>query len=333
MKIKYCPYQPHCFAFGGFDMQMLNALDAVNKTGLDASKLDIWSRDNDFDIIHIWGVGPGNYHIIDWAIKSKKIIIATVLIPYNDTLRLKLSSLKHFNSAWKKQLISYYDKIDRIVVVNESQSNALNKYYKVPTFKIEIIPNIIEDNYFVEPVFNFAKKYKVKDYILCTGNISSRKNQLNLAYACANLKVDLVLIGNILDGEKAYAQKLEELTQKNTSIKWIKELSKGSEELASAYFHCKIFALPSKNETQPISALEAAAMGKQLILSDRAYAKQDYYQGAVLARTTSVGDIETALKIALKRKPNTHKNQKLFECKKEAVGESYKKVYQKVIII
>ncbi|MDC0117762.1 glycosyltransferase family 4 protein, partial [Flavobacteriaceae bacterium] len=327
MKIKYFPYQPHCFAFGGFDMQMLNAFDAVKETGIDASKIDTWSRDNDFDIIHLWGIGPTNYNIIDWTIKSKKKIIATVLIPYYDTLRLKLSYLKNINSTFQKQLISYYGKIDKIVVVNDLQSNALNKYYKVPTSKIEIIPNIIEDNYFVVPVFNFAETYKVKDYILCTGNISSRKNQLNLAYACANLKLDLVLIGNILDGEKTYAQKLEELTQKNTSIKWIKELPKGSEELASAYFYCKIFALPSKDETQPISALEAAAMEKQLILNDRAYAKQEYYQGAVLARTTSVGDIETALKIALKRKPITHKNQKLFECKKEAVGESYKKVY------
>ena len=332
MKIKYFPNQPHCFAFGGFDMQMLNALDAVNKAGLDASKIDVWSRKNDFDIIHLWGIGPSNYHVIDWAIKAEKKIIATVLIPYYDTLRLKLSYYKNFNSTWQKALISYYAKIDKIVVVNDLQSKALNKYYRVPTFKIEIIPNIIEDNYFKAPAFNFDKTYKVKDYILCTGNISYRKNQLNLAYACANLKLDLVLIGNILDGEKEYAQKLLELIQKNTNIKWIKELPKGSEELASAYFNCKIFALPSKNETQPISALEAAAMEKQLILNDRAYAKQEYYQGAVLARTPNVGDIETALKIALKKNPITLKNKKLFECKKEAVGESYKKVYQKLFI-
>jgi glycosyltransferase involved in cell wall biosynthesis len=331
MKIKYYPCQPHCFAFGGFDMQMLNALDAVNKTGLDASQLDIWSRDKDFEIIHIWGVGPHNYHIIDWAIKSKKKIIATVLLPYYDTLRLKLSYFRHYNSTWQKQLLSYYGKIDKIVVVNDLQSNVLNKYFKVPTFNIEIIPNIIEDNYFVKPSFNFSEAHQIKDYILCTGNISSRKNQLNLAYACANLKLNLVLIGNILDGEKAYAQKLEELIQKNTGIKWIKELPKGSEELASAYFYSKIFALPSKDETQPISALEAAAMEKQLILNDRAYARQEYYQGAVLTRTKSVRDIETALKIALKRKPADHKNQKLFECKKEAVGEAYKKVYQKLV--
>jgi glycosyltransferase involved in cell wall biosynthesis len=331
MKIKYYPCQPHCFAFGGFDMQMLNALDAVNKTGLEASKIDIWSRDKCFEIIHIWGVGPHNYHIIDWAIKSEKIIIATVLIPYYDTLRLKLSYLKHYNATWQKQLLSYYGKIHKIVVVNDLQSNALNKYFKVPTSKIEIIPNIIEDNYFVKPSFNFPETHQIKDYILCTGNISSRKNQLNLAYACANLKLNLVLIGNILDGEKAYAQELEELIQKNTGIKWIKELPKGSEELASAYYHCRIFALPSDNETQPISALEAAAMGKQLILNDRAYARQEYYQGAVLTRTTSVRDIETVLKIALKRKSAAHKNQKLFECKKEAVGEAYKKVYQKLV--
>src|SRR3569623_2271318 len=63
MRVKFFPWQPHCFAFGGFDMQMLDTLDSIKNVGVDASKLDIWSRDNNFDIIHLWGVGMLNYHV------------------------------------------------------------------------------------------------------------------------------------------------------------------------------------------------------------------------------------------------------------------------------
>ena len=135
MKVKYFPYQPHCFAFGGFDMQMINTLNVVNKAGIDASRLDIWSRDNDFEVIHLWGVGPHNYHVIDWAKKSGKKIVATVLLPYYDTIRLKLSYYKHLFSVANKQQLHYYSLIDKVVVVNNPQSDVLCKYYKVPTSK------------------------------------------------------------------------------------------------------------------------------------------------------------------------------------------------------
>lgn len=329
MKVKYYPNQPHCFAFGGFEMQMLNALNSVKETGVDASKLDIWSRDNDFHIIHLWGVGPHNYHIIDWAKKSGKATVATVLLPYFDTIRLKLSYYKHYFSTVQKQLLRYYMLIDRIVVVNELQSTILTNYYKVPPSKIEIIPNIIEEEYFNVPNFNFSKKYNIDSYVLCTGNISSRKNQFNLAVACINLNLNLVLIGNIIDGELLYGKALENLIKDNKKVKWIKELPRASEELVAAYSQCSIFALPSNDETQPISALEAIAMGKPIVLMDKKYACQSYYKEATLCKSSSVKDIEIALEKSLKSPPKV--NLEISNCREFNVGNMYKICYSKLV--
>ncbi|MEO6289142.1 MAG: hypothetical protein ABIO76_04445, partial [Ginsengibacter sp.] len=113
MKVKYFPFQPHCFAYGGFEVQMLSTLDAVTKAGVEASKLDIWSRDADFDIIHLWGVSPHNFQIIDWAKKTGKSVVATVLMPYHDTIRSKLGYIHRFLKI--RHLIHYYSKIDKIV--------------------------------------------------------------------------------------------------------------------------------------------------------------------------------------------------------------------------
>ena len=53
MKVRVLPLQPHCFAFGGFEIQMLSALEAVRACGVDAQPMDIWSRNADFDIFQL----------------------------------------------------------------------------------------------------------------------------------------------------------------------------------------------------------------------------------------------------------------------------------------
>ena len=332
MKVKYFPCQPHCFAFGGFDLQMLNTLDAVIKAGVEASRLDIWSRDNDFDIIHLWGVGPYNYHLIDWAKKAGKKIIATVLSPYYDTFKSKLGFFyRHFFPDYVGQLIHYYQIIDKIIVLNNLQLNVLNKYYRVPASKMEIIPNIIEDKYFEIPKFNFKMEYGIDNYVLCVGNICPRKNQYNLALACINLNANLVIIGNLLDGELTYGKQLETIIANHKNIWWIRELPKASEELVSAYYNCSVYALPSKEETQPISALEAIAMRKPMVLIDRAYAHQSFYQGAILSKSSSVKNIETALKRAMTMSVLQDINPEILNCKEKVVGEKYKMCYVKLL--
>jgi glycosyltransferase involved in cell wall biosynthesis len=331
MKVKYFPYQPHCFAFGGFEIQMLNTLDAVIEAGVDASKLDIWSRDNDFDIIHLWGIGIPNYEVIDWAKKSGKIIIATVLTPYHDTLRSKLGYYyRRFLAGSGKRLIHYYSLVDKLVVINNLQVNPVRTYYKVPIDKIEIIPHIVEEKYLNSSGLNLKTGKRLGNYILCVGNICPRKNQVNLALACVNLNLKLVLVGNVLDGEENYGKKLEAITVSNQNILWIRELPNASEELIAIYFNCSVYALVSKGETQPISALEAVAMKKPLILLDRMYAHQSYYKGAILCKSPKVKDIEVALKKSLSSRNALKENLEILNCSAEKIGESYRNCYSRL---
>jgi len=325
MKIKYVPYQPHCFAFGGFDMQMLNTLDCVRDKGVNVTKLDYWSRDNDFDILHLWGVSQHNFHVINWAKKSNKCIVATVLLPYFDTFRSKLSYWKHYLSSLHKQNLYYYSLIDKFVVLNDVQSKILESYYNIPSHKISIIPNIVEENYFELPKLNFSEKYEFSDFILCTGNISRRKNQFNLALACVNAKLNLLLIGNVLQGEEEYAEKLNQLILKNSNILWIKELPKGSDDLVSAYYSSITFALPSLEETQPISLLEATAAQKPILTLNKAYSRQKFYKYAVRADSSDFVSIEKKL-VSLINSKNI--NSHIEECHSYNVGSAYLNVYK-----
>jgi glycosyltransferase involved in cell wall biosynthesis len=327
MKIKYFPYQPHSLAFGGFDLQMLNAFKSVKELGVDVSKIDLWCKDKDYDIIHLWGIGPHNYNVIKWAKKSQKLLVATVLVPYFDTIRSIISYYRYSLSLPHKELVYYYNQVDKIVVVNDIQRDVLIRYYKISKSKITVIPNIIEDNFFQKPLLNFCYKYNISNYVLCTGNICSRKNQYNLALACLKLNLKLVIIGDVLSGEESYSYKLLNLIANNNNIIWIKGLPNGSDELAAAYYYCSVFALVSRDETQPISMLEATAYARPIVTLDKAYAKQKFYSNTYFSKSDKQVDIINALSLAYNSN-GTCINQSVQECQSVNVGKSYKNLYE-----
>ena len=277
MKIAFLPYQPHCFAFGGFEMQMLATFNAVKELGADVIKLNVWDTNADFDILHCWGVGLGNYENIYWAKKAGKKVVITILLEYlenlQDKLKFNISLLLH-RQKLAKQMLEW---ADEIVVVNKDQASICIHNYKISSGKISVIPHIVSDIF-----FDAGKSTTSKDYVLITGNVCERKNQIRLALACIQEKLPLVIIGKILDGQQEYGEKLNNIIKDQSDILWIKGLDNTSNELLSYFSNCRIMALPSFSEQQPISMLEAAILGKPLLMANKPYAKQEFYKKSCL---------------------------------------------------
>jgi len=329
MKINFFPYQAHCFAFGGFEIQMLSAFDALQKIGVDCRKTDFWSRDNSFDIAHFWGFGFPHYENFRWAKTSKKKIVMTVLLPYQESrlsgMKLALSRLVHRQRFLYEQMQLAH----RIVVVNDVQKNVCCSYYRMPPEKVAIIPNIVTNNFFEAPA---SVPSKEKPYILSTGNICRRKNQVALCKAAIRSSTDLVIIGKILPGEEAYANEFRALAESSPNIRWIPGLDANSGELAGYYHGCAGFALPSYEETQPISLLEARACRKPLLTADRPYAKQSFYSGAITVDPDSVDSISRGLQLLRsKGEYPVSGDDVIFPCRDTSVAEAYKNVYAGIL--
>jgi len=326
MIIKYVPYQPHCFAFGGFELQMLSTYDAVKAHGLNIQKMDVWDRDDKFDILHCWGLGIGNYENIHWAKKSKKKIVVTALSTHIETIK-DIAKFTISSLFYKQRLVKeMVQNIDKIVVLNDLQADLYHKFFKVPLNKVEIIPNIVNNVFF--DLRDSSINNLNHNYILCVGNICARKNQVMLADACAAENVPLVLIGKTISGEDEYEKKLEALIASNPNIKWIKGLKENSDQLLEYFVNCKALALPSFNEQQPISLLEAAVLNKPLIIADQAYARQKYYTNSCLVDPDSLLEIKRGL-LSVMNNPQKYipDYNFLLECKAENVAISYASVY------
>jgi glycosyltransferase involved in cell wall biosynthesis/SAM-dependent methyltransferase len=111
----------------------------------------------------------------------------------------------------------------------------------------------------------FLQKFGLRNYALCIGAIEPRKNQAMLAFALRDTGIPLVLIGHAPDPD--YAELVRRIGGGN--VTFCGRLPSNSEILASAYAGARVFCLPSWAEGASLAALEAAAAGCRLVLSNR----------------------------------------------------------------
>lgn len=118
----------------------------------------------------------------------------------------------------------------------------------------------------------FRSRYGLDDYVICVARIEHRKNQLMLALALRDAGILLVLVGHAADAE--YLGLIRRFAGPNLLI--INRLEPGSELLRSAIAGARVFVLPSWAEGAPLAALEAAAAGVSMVLSDRS-SEREYF--------------------------------------------------------
>ena len=331
--VRVVPYQPHSLAFGGFDLQMLAALRAVRAHGIDAQPLDLWSRDAGFEVVHLWGLGPVHSATATWARRSGKAIVMTALLPYRsrrDEL-LQLLRARFGVHALDRQLAQM---VDLLVVVNEENAETARRSLGLPASRVAIVPHLVDESYFSSARSERVLDIGLQDFVLCVGNVSPRKNQLGLAQAARAAKVPLVFIGDVLPGDERYGAELARVLEVSDHMRWLPALDAGSDDLHSAYAQSVAFALPSFEETQPISALEAVAMGKGLLLGDRPYAEQELFRGAQLVDPARLDEIERGLK-ALVAAPSVFRPsaEPLVNCRSRQVGAAYAAIYQRALAL
>jgi glycosyltransferase involved in cell wall biosynthesis len=331
IKVKFFPLQAHSLAFGGFEIQMLTLLDNLQQfstSDFEVSKIDVWSRNSDYNIAHFWGLEPANLNNIVWAKNNGKKIVITVLLSYYERIISLLYDKISKYIGIKKIQLEILKLVDAVVVVNDLQKKVAHNIFNIEKEKIFLIPNIVHENFIKEAISVTHEE----NYILCTGNICKRKNQVNLARACVMVNAELVLVGKVLPGEEDYGRELEIIVKNSDKIKWIKGLPENSRELVEMVKKCRVFALLSKSETQPISILEAISMNKQLLLSDRKYSYQSYFLNALKVDPDNVHSIKHGIKKIFEDSINFRANPKfLEEFQGNYVAEKYIDVYKSIL--
>lgn len=185
----------------------------------------------------------------------------------NDTLLSKAY-------IWKGQRKSIQEIINRAAIIlpnSELEYRALKKLYKVEKM-YSVVPNGI-DLLLFQPD---EKVTKDKKLVLCAARIEGIKNQLNLIKALNNTAYTLMLAGSPAPNQKKYYNECRKIASKNIVF-----LNRVPQELLPDYYKkAKVHALPSWFETCGLSSLEAAAVGCNVVITEKGYTREYFGEDA-----------------------------------------------------
>jgi tetratricopeptide (TPR) repeat protein len=110
----------------------------------------------------------------------------------------------------------------------------------------------------------FVQEYGVKDFVLSVGRFESRKNQLMLLKALEDSDLTVVLASGGFTYQPEYDAAVRGFQRRGKTV-IVEQIT--AEMLSSAYAACRVHALPSWYELPGHVSLEAAAHGKNIVIT------------------------------------------------------------------
>jgi len=158
--------------------------------------------------------------------------------------------------------------------------------------KYVVVPNAVDEHLFdpggIEPS-GIDGRYD--GCVLCVARFEGLKGQLDLVRAMKGLPWPLVLIGKAAPNHHAYFEQVKQEAGPNTHI--IGEIN--HTELPHYYKAARVHVLASWMETTGLSSLEAAAMGCNLVITDRGDTRDYFGDYAYYCEPGSVSSLRAAI--------------------------------------
>lgn len=282
-----------------------------------------WSR---YDVIHFFGGNQWLGFLPDLKAINPNIVFSPVLDSIEPYWKLKLlASLGvkgyHHPQNMYKLCLSYFK---AIYVRSQYEASYFTKCYNVPSERIKYIPIAFE-----LPIREIISKpiKKEKFCLHISALYQERKNIKRLIEASKRYKFPLKLAGST--GNEEQTCQLKQLVE---GYDWIELLGYVSNEQAfDLYRKAAVFALPSINEGVGIVALNAAAVGCNVVITSLG-GPHEYYNG--MAKTVNPYNIDEIGKAILNSLedgdcPNNQLQQYILEhYSKQSVAKSLLESYQ-----
>jgi glycosyltransferase involved in cell wall biosynthesis len=308
---------------GGDTVQVLNTVKHLEKLGVTADiRLTSDSINYDeYDLMHFFSlIRPSD--IMPHIRKSKKPFVVTpLLIDYSEYDRrfrkgisgkifrffsadqieyLKtiarwakgqqnLGSYTYLLNGQRRGIVDILTKATLLLPNSQLEYDRLIRSYPVvPAY--QIVPNGIDPELFQSS----ALEAKDESMVLCVARIEGLKNQVNLVKALNDTRYQLYIIGNPAINQPKYYKECQRIASGN--VHFIGHLTQN--ELIPYYKKAKVHVLPSWFETCGLSSLEAAAMGCNIVITDKGYASEYFQSDAFYCDPGSTDSIREVIAVA-----------------------------------
>lgn len=276
----------------GVTSQALTWKKGLEQRGHQISLINPWEK-NDwkaFDAIILFGFSEqacGFINIV-WKV-NRHIIVAPILDPSYSISALKIYTrwgsrkLRLTNPFYSMRSVK--EKIGLFLVRSEFEQAYMSQGFDIPIDRCAIVR--LSHEITAPQSFPEREPFCLHISLLC----DERKNVRRLIEAAKKHKFKLVLAGMLRnDKEKG---KLLSWIGDSSNIEYVGFVSE--EKKMDLYARAKVFALPSTNEGVGIVALEAAAMGCNVVMTKLGGPKEYYSDMAEIINPYDIDEIGTAV--------------------------------------
>ena len=323
---------------GGDTVQIINTARYLEQLGVQVTirlcneKIDY----AEFDLIHFFNIIRPADILSHITSSGKPFVVSTIYVDYSEYERNErrgvggiLSKILPTNAIeYLKVIARFLLNGEKIIspnylllgqkraiqkVINESNMllpNSISEYQRLRehyniTKPFSVIPNAIDTTLFNG---NCNNECREGNLVICVGRIEGRKNQLNLIKALNNTRFKLLIIGSPSPNQVKYFNKCKEVAASNVSF--IESIQQ--EQLIRYYKTAKVHVLPSWFETTGLSSLEAAAMGCNIVITDKGDTREYFEDLAYYCDPGSAVSIFNAIQLAAANEFNSGLQQKIF---------------------
>lgn len=270
---------------GGGEIQLLKSKQALEALGVEVLLFDPWRPQFDrVDLVHYFSVQGGSMNFCDYV---KRLSLPLVISP---VVWLTTENRRQFPLGEIRDLLSL---CDRILPNSRAETEQLADEFHLDREKFSVVPNGIDEDFALvaDPQIARRRFELPEEFILNVANVERRKNQLLLARVAAEMNRDLVLVGNVRDQE--YLQAC--LAAGGDRVRYLGHLAHSDPALKSLYRACRVFALPSLLETPGLAALEAAAQGARIVVTEVGAAPEYFGPGAEYVEPADAAGLRKAI--------------------------------------
>ena len=323
--VGHFPAQPHCFAYGGFDIQMNRVIDLLNNDYGGNIRVNPWQKECKFDLAHFWGAELSHSLAFRFCKERNIRCVISVLIPNNGLNSHFAMKAKGFARTLIKGK-PFFANADIVTVINDQQAMIAQYVLGVNARNIRVIPTIVDEAFFD---VNNNRVSNTKS-VLCVGTIGPRKNQLNLLLAAKDLGVDVVLCGRFDDSNPSYTQQItHELEMNANRFHHYSDIC--ADKLVDLYLETRVVACVSHQETEPASVLEAMILNRKVVVSDLPFGRNPRFTGAEYCDPRRIESIKHALINSFAKPKSAYPNFIPLAHRAETVVSEYQNLYLDVL--
>ena len=302
MKIGFILSYPRIVRSDGVVSQAYTWKRGLEERGNEVTLINMWEINvwEHFDVIVLLGFNEYMKDVIKWLYPiNKHIVVAPILDPNYGLTSLKCYT--HWGCERLRLENPYYalrsckEKIGLFLVRSEYEKYFVSKGFGISSDKCKVVPL----SYGITPQEHNEKRepFCLHISLLC----DARKNVKRLIEASAKYQFQLVLCG-VLRSEKERVL-LNSWMENKPNVKYMGYVS--NETMLDLYSRAKVFALPSIYEGVGIVALDAAAMGCNVVVTNLGGPKEYYHGMATEVNPYDVDEIGQAVKTYLTEEKNS----------------------------